>query len=259
MKKIIIIFFLLSLSGCTSLFKSNVITFETPIIKNNFSEKNIPVPAQEPITVAVYFFPDKTGQRKSSSMIAHLSSAVTQGAENYLIKALQDIGEGNWFRVIERTNLDNLLKERQIIRQNREIYQGENAEQLPPLLVSGILIEGGIIGYDTNIISGGLGMRIFGIGSQTQYQSDIITISLRAISVLNGEILVSIIATKTVYSYMDKTGVLKFFDTGTNSIDIDFGHSVNESVNRATNMAIYYAVVELIYEGEKRNIWKFKQ
>lgn len=217
----------------------------------------LPKPADGPMVVAVYSFLDRTGQRKPSPMIAQLSSAVTQGAETYLIKALQDVGGGSWFKVVERVGLDNLMKERQMIRQMREIYEGEDAKPLPPMLFAGIMLEGGIVGYDSNIITGGTGVRAFGIGPQTQYQADMITVSLRAINVSTGEVLISVVTTKTVYSYMDKLGVLKFFEEGTLSVEAETGMAVNESSNRATSMAIQSAVVELIREGERKGHWEY--
>ena len=217
----------------------------------------LPKPANGPVVVAVYNFLDRTGQRKPSPMVAQLSSAVTQGAETYLMKALQDVGNGGWFKVVERVGLDNLMKERQMIRQMREIYDGQNAKPLPPMLFAGILVEGGIVGYDSNIITGGSGMRILGIGPQTQYQADMITVSLRVVSVTTGEVLVSITTTKTVYSYMDKLGVLRFVEAGTKSIEAEVGMGVNESANRATNMAIQAAVVEMIREGQRKGFWEY--
>jgi len=217
----------------------------------------LPKPANGPIVVAVYGFLDRTGQRKPSPMVAQLSSAVTQGAETYLIKSLQDVGGGNWFKVVERVGLDNLMKERQMIRQMREIYDGENAKPLPPMLFAGILVEGGIVGYDSNIVTGGSGMRILGIGPQTQYQADMITVSLRVVSVTSGEVLTSITTTKTVYSYMDKLGVLRFVEAGTKSIEAEIGMGVNESGNRATNMAIQAAVVEMIRLGQQKGLWDY--
>lgn len=219
----------------------------------------LPKPANGPVVVAVYNFLDRTGQRKPSPMVAQLSSAVTQGAETYLMKALQDVGNGGWFKVVERVGLDNLMKERQMIRQMREIYDGQNAKPLPPMLFAGILVEGGIVGYDSNIITGGSGMRILGIGPQTQYQADMITVSLRVVSVTTGEVLVSITTTKTVYSYMDKLGVLRFVEAGTKSIEAEVGMGVNESANRATNMAIQAAVVEMIREGQRKGFWEYDQ
>ena len=243
----------LAMSGCASYSQMDKLLTKTQFQDAKIEgttldrpEFVLPKPASGPIVVAVYGFLDRTGQRKPSPMVAQLSSAVTQGAETYLIKSLQDVGGGNWFKVVERVGLDNLMKERQMIRQMREIYDGENAKPLPPMLFAGILIEGGIVGYDSNIVTGGSGMRILGIGPQTQYQADMITVSLRVVSVTSGEVLTSITTTKTVYSYMDKLGVLRFVEAGTKSIEAEIGVGVNESGNRATNMAIQAAVVEMI-------------
>lgn len=254
----------LVLSGCASYSQMDKL-----ITKTQFQDAKIegttldrpefvlPKPANGPVVVAVYSFLDRTGQRKASPMVAQLSSAVTQGAETYLIKALQDVGNGGWFKVVERVGLDNLMKERQMIRQMREIYEGANAKPMPPMLFAGVLVEGGIVGYDSNIVTGGSGMRILGIGPQTQYQADMITVSLRVVSVTTGEVLVSITTTKTVYSYMDKLGVLRFVEAGTKSIEAEIGMGVNESGNRATNMAIQAAVVEMIREGQRKGFWDY--
>jgi len=254
----------LVLSGCASYSQMDKLLTKTQFQDAKIEgttldrpEFVLPKPANGPIVVAVYGFLDRTGQRKPSPMVAQLSSAVTQGAETYLIKSLQDVGGGNWFKVVERVGLDNLMKERQMIRQMREIYDGENAKPLPPMLFAGILIEGGIVGYDSNIVTGGSGMRILGIGPQTQYQADMITVSLRVVSVTSGEVLTSITTTKTVYSYMDKLGVLRFVEAGTKSIEAEIGMGVNESGNRATNMAIQAAVVEMIRLGQQKGLWDY--
>ena len=236
--------------------------FDEPVVEQSvFLKKDtnkLQPPSSGPITVAVYSFQDKTGQRKSMPNIASLSSAVTQGAESYLIKALQDVGDQRWFTVLERVGLDNLIKERQMIRQMREQYQGKDAKPLPPMMFAGIIMEGGIIGYDSNTTTGGSGVRLFGIGASTQYQSDTVTVNLRAVSVSNGEVLTSVTVTKTVLSYMDKFGVLKFVDSGTTSVEAETGGSINESINKATAMAIQAAVIDTIKEGARKGHWAFK-
>jgi curli production assembly/transport component CsgG len=125
-----------------------------------------PEPSNGKIVVGVYSFTDKTGQRKENGTIAKLSSAVTQGGETLLIKSLQDAGNGNWFRVVERVGLDNLLKERQLIRSARE--EARDNTSLRTILYAGMLIEGAIVSYDTNVKTGGAGMRYLGIGPSTQ-------------------------------------------------------------------------------------------
>jgi curli production assembly/transport component CsgG len=244
--------------------------FDDPTVESSKylkKEKNkIAPPADGPIPVAVYSFTDKTGQRKSSPTIASLSSAVTQGAENYLIKALQDVGDSKWFIVLERVGLDNLIKERQMIRQMRDQYQGRDAKLLPPMVFAGVIMEGGIVGYDSNTLTGGSGMRIFGIGGSTQYQSDTVTVTLRTVSVSTGEILTTTTITKTVLSYMDKLTVLRFVDDPTNSlngtnalgVEGEIGGSINESINKAIDIAVQAAVLTTIQEGERKGIWQFK-
>ena len=78
-------------------------------------------PPERKVPIAVYSFTDKTGQRKPSQNMALISTAVTQGAEIWLIQALKRASRGEWFTVVERTALDNLLKERQIIRQKESL------------------------------------------------------------------------------------------------------------------------------------------
>lgn len=248
------------LTGCGTL-GNQLRTFDDPqITKPQLKvEQNLKEPSAGAIAVAVYNFRDMTGQRKASQNIASLSSAVTQGADAYLVKSLQEVGGGKWFKVLERGGLDNLVKERQLIRQMRELYQGKDAQPLPPMLFAGILLEGGIVGYDSNTMSGGSGARLLGIGATTEYRQDEVTVSLRAVSVATGEVLVTVNTNKTVYSFQDKLGVLKFIDAGTRSLELETGSATNESMNKAVQLAIHAAVIELINDGVRKGHWAFKQ
>ena len=236
--------------------------FDDPVVEQSRMLKkekwDVAPPAAGPIPVAVYAFRDLTGQRKSQANIASLSSAVTQGADAFLVKALQDVGSGRWFTVLERGGIDNLIKERQMIRQMRELYQGKDAKPLPPMMFAGVLLEGGIVGYDSNTLTGGAGVRIFGIGGSTQYQSDTVTVNLRAVSVATGEVLTSVTVTKTVLSYMDKVTLMRFINDGTSSVEGEIGGSINESINKATSLAVQAAVVDTIREGARKGHWSFK-
>jgi curli production assembly/transport component CsgG len=274
MKRTIISLAIISLlSGCAthSVIKEKLTgnQFDEPTIEQSkflAKEKNkLAPPADGPIPVAVYNFRDLTGQRKSQPLIASLSSAVTQGAENYLIKALQDVGDRRWFTVLERVGLENLIKERQMIRQMREQYQGREAKALPPMIFAGIIMEGGIVGYDSNTITGGSGMRLFGIGASTQYQSDTVTVTLRTVSVSTGEVLTTVTVTKTVLSYMDKITLLRFISDGSTlganatALEGEIGGSINESINKAIDVAVQAAVVNTIQEGERKGVWQYKR
>lgn len=209
-----------------------------------------------PVTIAVYGFRDLTGQNKPNDRLALFSKAVTQGAETFLIKSLQD--SKNWFRVVERVGLDNLIKERQLIRNQREVYEGKEAKPLKPLTVAGVMIEGGIIGYDSNIRSGGNGARWLGIGASQQYRVDEVIISLRLVSISSGEVLLSTAVSKTIYSTAHNVGVFKFFDQGTKSLELENGAALNEPTTYAVRVAIEQGVYEMIMAGEKKGLWRFK-
>ena len=210
-----------------------------------------------PMTVAVYGFRDLTGQMKPNDRLAVFSKAVTQGAEVFLIKSLQD--SKNWFRVVERVGLDNLIKERQLIRNQREVYEGKDAKALKPLTVAGVVIEGGIIGYDSNIRSGGNGARFLGIGGSQQYRVDEVTVSLRLVSINSGEVLLITSVSKTIYSTTHNVGVLRFVDAGTRALELETGTALNEPTTYAVRVAIEQAVYEMIVEGQRKGLWNFVQ
>jgi curli production assembly/transport component CsgG len=209
------------------------------------------------IAIAVYGFTDKTGQMKPNDKLAVFSKAVTQGAEVFLIKSLQD--SKNWFKVVERVGLDNLIKERQLIRNQREVYEGKDARPLKPMTVAGVMIEGGIIGYDSNIRSGGNGARFLGIGGSQQYRVDEITISMRLISVNSGEVLLTTAVSKTIFSTQHNVGVLRFVDAGTKALELENGMALNEPTTYAVRVSIEQAVYDMIVEGEKKGIWRYKK
>jgi len=216
-------------------------------------------PAKEQPVVAVYQFLDKTGQRKARDGIADFSTAVTQGGVEMVIDALKTAGEGTWFRVAERNGIDNLVRERQIIRSARQDFAKQNDQEkfqdLNPLLFAGMIIEGGIIGYDTNIRSGGLGARTLGIGISKQYRQDVVTVSMRAVSVLTGEVLLNVQTRKTILSYGSGGDVFRFIEQGTQLIELEDGVGNNESVTFAVRTAIEAAVLELIHQGHSRGYW----
>lgn len=213
-------------------------------------------PPEKPIYVAVYKFRDQTGQYKPPTTTTNFSTAVTQGATSILIKALEDSG---WFVPLERENLSNLLQERKIVRQMRDLYakELEKTDPLPPLLYAGILFEGGIIGYDSDIVTGGLGARYFGIGGSVQYRIDRVTVYLRAVSVKTGAILKTVQVTKVILSRQVSAGIYRFVRLN-RLLEVETGISTNEPVEMAVQEAIEKAVFDMIMEGYKIGLWKPK-
>ena len=252
-----------TLAGCANLVRpmSTVGIEDLPKATSTIVKEidTLPAPHGPKIAVAVYGFTDKTGQRKPSSTLSLFSTAVTQGAEAYLIKSLQEAGNRQWFTVVERVNLDNLLKERQMIKQTREIYEGANAKMLPPLTLAGVILEGGIIDYNSNVLTGGTGFAVLGIGPYTQYTQDQVVISMRLVSVQTGEILTSVTIEKNLLSTQEGTTVMKFFNQNTRSFEFDTSQTFNEPGNYALRSAIEQAIVELVKNGEKLGLWKFKE
>jgi curli production assembly/transport component CsgG len=223
---------------------------------------DVKTPIVSPV-VAVYpsSFTDQTGQRKSNSEFALFSTAVTQSPHTLLIRALKHAGHGKFFRVVERVGLDNLTKERQLIRSAREQFatDEEKKKKLSPLLFAGVLLEGAVISYDSNLTTGGMGARYLGIGTSIQYREDNITVSLRMVSVATGEILIEVLSQKTIFSYGKSEDVFKFIEMGTELVEIEIGNSRNESTTIALMKAIEGAVLELITIGYDRGFWKHEE
>lgn len=259
------------ISGCASIgMPSNhsncmngLVCVEGPVIEPSATEQllNLPYPNQKTV-VAVYSFTDQTGQRKAGDNIASFSTAVTQGAHHILIEALRDAGRGNWFAVVERTGMDGLSRERQLIKNTFELYNGnkdQKAEQtiLKPLLYAGMILEGGIISYDTNIRTGGMGARYLGVGIKNQYREDKVTVSLRAVLVQTGEVLLNVTATKTILSTGSGTDLFRFYEMGTSLVESEIGSTENEAVGYAVRAAIEAGVYGLVMQGLEKEVWDF--
>jgi curli production assembly/transport component CsgG len=254
-----------ALAGCSVpgqvLPEFNIPSVVAPYTPGQRDLMYMPAPAQ-PIPVAVYAFTDQTGQAKLAENAVSYSRAVTQGATSILIAALRSAGNGNWFNVIERERLDNLLRERQIIREMRRQYLGEQetpASVLPSLLFAGVVLEGGIISFDTNVQSGGIGARFLGIGGSTQYRTNTATVYLRAVSVKTGEVLANVVTQKSVSSVATSGGAFKFvkFDE---LLEFETGIAANEPTHIAVQAAVEKAVYALIIEGAlpgPKQIWSF--
>ena len=254
----------LAISGCVSVDPyrcgtlSNYCSPEPRVERPTLTDlQNLPMPRQKAV-VSVYSFADQTGQRATADNMALFSTAVTQVADSFLIDALMSAGRGKWFIVAERANLESLTRERQLIISTRNNYDGEGANQLEPLLFSGLILSGGIIGYDTNLLSGGAGARYLGIGASTQYRVDQVTVALRAILVQTGQVLLNVITSKQIYSTATNFDTFIFTETGgTELVEIEAGAARNETTTYAVRSAIEAAVLELIQQGIEQDMWDY--
>ena len=216
-------------------------------------------PPTRPVAIAVYGFADQTGQFKPTEAGQTLSRAVSQGGGSMLIRALQDAGRRRWFTIVEREQFKDLLNERQIIQEMRARYLGENRvnpEALPALLFAGVLLEGGVIGFDSNTQTGGAGATLLGIGAQAKYRQDTVTVYLRAVSVKTGEVLTSVTASKTVTSYAVDLNVFRYIASD-KLLETENGFTTNEPSQLALQQAIEKAVYGLVMEGADLKLWGF--
>jgi len=258
MRTLILWLSFLLISGCAGI--TVVGDTEGPIIERPSLQAlvDLPAPAQKAV-VSVYKFPDMTGQRKSADNMALFSTAVTQGADLYLIEALINAGRGSWFTVAERIGLDHLTRERQLIVSTRNSYDGEGANKLMPLLYSGLIMEGGIISFDSNYQTGGTGSRYLGIGLTNQYRRDRVTVALRAVLVQTGEIILNVSTSKTIFSVAAGMDGFKFTENGTELVELESGITENETTGYAVKSAIETAVYALIKQGIDRDVWDIKK
>ena len=254
-RSIAIVLLTLILVGCAGKPDFDV-RKQTPSIEQL---KTIAKPLDGPVVIAVYDFVDMTGQKKPGGNFASMSTAVTQGSYQILIKALQDTGDGKWFRVVERSTLPSLLQERKLIRSTRQQVDKENAQPLPPLLFAGAYITGGVVGYDSDTKSGGIGARILGIQANKQYRQDIVTIILRVVNVQSGEVVASVTVEKTIFSTGTGSDIFKYFDADTMLLETEIGVARNEPVTFALRKAIEKGVIEIILEGVDKGLWQLSQ
>ncbi|MGR3484231.1 MAG: CsgG/HfaB family protein [Paracoccaceae bacterium] len=215
--------------------------------------ERLPAP-QTPIDVAVYDFPDLTGANEPGDDFAQLTRAVTQGGSHLLVDVLSSAGGGSWFNISERTGVQNLLREREIIEITQESFTGSSS--LPALRFAGVLVEGAIIGYDSSEMTGGAGARYLGIGGFSEYRQDVVTVALRAVSVSSGRVLTSVTSTKTVYSTRIQAGVFRFIAVD-EIAEAEWGYSRNEPEIFAVREAMEHAVLSMIIEGAEAGQWAF--
>ncbi|HEY7808200.1 MAG TPA: CsgG/HfaB family protein [Croceibacterium sp.] len=255
-----------ALTACATVTKDGNTLFPETTSKAYIPDKTqtqtlleaLPAP-DRPVAIAVYDFSDQTGQFKPVDQGQTLSRAVSQGSASILVKALQDAGNRSWFTIVERESLKNLLQERQIILEMRERYLGEkgvNPQALPALLFAGVLLEGGVVGYDTNTVTGGAGAAFLGIGGHTDYRQDTVTVYLRAVSVRTGEVLSTVTASKTIASVGVQGNAFRYI-AFKNLLEADAGYTTNEPDEVALQQAIEKAVWELVLDGVDRKLWSF--
>lgn len=247
---------LLSLSGCAVMLPPAEVLPTAQLTPSTRTTRDLTAlpPPKGRVAVAVYGFRDQTGQYKASPD-SSFSTSVTQGAASILVKALKDSG---WFLPLERENLQNLLTERKIVRAlETPLDRAAPASMLPQLLPASVMIEGGVIAYESNVRTGGAGARYLGVGLSSQYRVDQVTVNLRSVDIRNGQILNSVSTTKTIFSYEVHPSVFKFVGFK-DLLELEGGLTRNEPAQLCVKEAIEAAVVHLVVQGVKDQVWAFR-
>jgi curli production assembly/transport component CsgG len=208
------------------------------------------------LDIAVYQFADLTGKNEPNDNVAVFSRAVTQGGTGFVVDALQRAGHGRWFTVDERVGLNDLLQERQLVKATRTEFEGDNARPLPPVRFAGLLLEGGIIAFDGNVVTGGAGANYLNIGANVNYRRDTVTVAMRVVSVQTGAVLTSVTTTKTVYSVGLQANVYQFVSVSS-LLQAEAGVTKTEPTQLAVRQAIDLAVYATILQGVQKKIWSF--
>ncbi|AWF82471.1 curli production assembly/transport protein CsgG [Microbulbifer sp. A4B17] len=256
LSRIFVFLIIFSLSGCSSvkeaLFGPGQQKATLTDRMSTYSDLvSLPAPRGK-IVAAVYGFSDQTGQYRPAPS-SSFSTAVTQGAAAMLVQVLNESG---WFVTLEREGLQNLLTERKIIR--AALKEQDNSASpvfdLPSLMSANIMLEGGIVGYDTNIKTGGAGARYFGIGISEQYRVDEVTVNLRAVDVRSGRVLSSVLTSKKILSRQVQGDVYTFVEYK-RLLEIEAGMTTNDPAQLCVLSAIESAVIHLISQGVNANLW----
>lgn len=225
----------------------------TPVNRYTLDLTRLPPPRYR-VPVAVYSFRDQTGQFKPQPD-SNLSNMVTQGAGSILVKSLLDSG---WYLPVEREGFQNLLNERRVARALEvPADKGKPGASYPSLIPASYIIEGGIIGYETNVRTGGSGANLLGVGAETKYRVDQVTVMLRSVDVRTGQIANSVSVTKTVFSHELSSSIYRFVSYKT-LLQAEGGYSTNEPSQLAVKEAIEAAVIHLTLQGISNRVWSLR-
>lgn len=254
------LFVLALLPACTQIAPKSLQKPAEPVSRASLTPRTLSYsylealpPPKGRIAVAVYGFRDLTGQYKPAPDSSY-STMMTQGGTAILTKALL---ESRWFLPLEREGLQNLLTERRIARAQGEGGAANEEVRLPNLQNASMIIEGGIIAYESNVKTGGIGLRYFGIGASDQYRADQITISLRAVDIRSGQVLAALTTTKTVYSMQVAADVYRYVRFK-RLLDMEAGMTRNEPAQLCLQDAVEAGVVHLVALGVRRNLWSLR-
>jgi curli production assembly/transport component CsgG len=230
-----------------------------PLTSTSRTLVNLPAPPR-PLIVAVYDFSDQTGALKPNPNqgYADFSKAVTQGASSVLVDSLKFMGNGAWFTVVERSRLDALLRERKLIQDTYSAVKMTPEKRVSPLQFAEYLLEGGIISFDSTVVSGGIGASYLGIGPQASYLKNLITVTLRIVEVRTGNVIASVTTSKSIFSVSYNLSYTKYVSADSDLLDVRGAVTSSEPTQIAVREAIESAVYQLVQQAVPLRLWSSK-
>lgn len=230
-------------------------------------------PPPRPITVAVYDFPDLTGQRKPGGVVADLSTAVTQGASSLVIEALKSAGGGGWFDVVDRTRDADQARERSI-RLAAETNDGKKpAPVMVPLRPADYILNGGIITYERSIESGDATADWLGLGGGADTNRNFVSVTMRLVNAETAEVVQSVTVHKSIDSVTAgifsrnraapygeyPQSLLDIYPSLSDALDANFSRTVGELTEIALREAIETAIRDLIIKCKADGVWSVRR
>jgi curli production assembly/transport component CsgG len=162
--------------------------------------------------------------------------------------------DSRWFIAVEREGLQNLLTERKVARALEVPAAQVQGLALPPLASASILLEGGIVAFESNVRTGGEGVNFLGVGVNEQYRVDQVTVNMRAVDVRSGQIINSVSTTKTIFSQQINSNLYRFVNFK-DLLQAEVGFTRNEPTQMCVSSAIEAALVQLILQGAHDGVW----
>ncbi len=207
----------------------------------------LPSPVK-PMNVAI-ILEDMSGQYRRQENVASFSTAVSQAVTEMGIKAA--LKSPQWFTVLERKGINYLSMERKILK-------SANPNMTPPLKPADFIVLGGVSQFEHDIVTGGVGFRLLGIGASHRYGIDSVVVDLRVIDPVDGRVVQAVSCAKRIFSYEIRANVYKFIDEDS-LLEGEVGGNDNEPAQLCVREALEKAMFMLCAEMGLTKTWPFKR
>ena len=187
--------------------------------------------------IAIYSIVDKTGQIKDIG-----SSVVTQGATDMMITALQ---RSRQFIILDRVNFVDLMNEQNLKTKGR-LRQGEGPH-ISNMTGADYILAGAITEYQVDKETGGLGLKIAGVGGSNKYATASTAIDLRLTDTTTGEVVWAASLKKEIKG--KRVGLQTFAFIGNNVVEFETGKGKQEVINLVVRTLLEEAVFKLYQSG----------